>query len=111
MPGHPDSEDVAQRTLVNVFARISEFDIRRDGVSWVFGIASYEVKTLCRQLQRRRESSTDDDSLECVEVATSSANSRSARSTSRGGNGPVSPSNVRRRFLSSAIHSFVIGNG
>jgi RNA polymerase sigma-70 factor (ECF subfamily) len=72
MPGHSDREDVAQRTLLNVFARISDFDTRRDGVSWAFGIATYEVKTLRRQLQRRRETSTDDDSLERLEAATSS---------------------------------------
>jgi RNA polymerase sigma factor (sigma-70 family) len=72
MPGHPDDEDVAQRTLLNVFARISEFDTGRDGVAWVFGIASYEVKTLRRQLQRRRETSNDDHSLERVDVTRSS---------------------------------------
>lgn len=71
MPGHPDGEDVAQRTLLNVFARISEFDSRRDGVSWVFGIASYEVKTLRRQFQRRRETNAE-ESLDRVEVTTSS---------------------------------------
>lgn len=60
MPGHPDREDLAQRTLLNVFARISEFDVTRDGVAWVFGIASYEVKTLRRQLQRRRQTADAD---------------------------------------------------
>jgi RNA polymerase sigma factor (sigma-70 family) len=60
MPGYPDREDLAQRALLNVFARISEFDVTRDGVAWVFGIASYEVKTLRRQLQRRRESAGAD---------------------------------------------------
>jgi RNA polymerase sigma factor (sigma-70 family) len=60
LPGHPDREDLAQRTLLNMFARISEFDVNRDGVAWVFGIASYEVKTLRRQMQRRREKSVAD---------------------------------------------------
>jgi DNA-directed RNA polymerase specialized sigma24 family protein len=60
MPGQPDREDLAQRTLLSVFARISEFDVTRDGVAWVFGIASYEVKTLRRQLQRRREAAGAD---------------------------------------------------
>src|SRR5262245_60375920 len=72
MPGHPDREDAAQRTLLNVFARISEFDTRRDGVSWVFGIATYEVKTLRRQLQRRRETNAD-ASLEQMDTGTSSS--------------------------------------
>lgn len=55
MLGHPDAEDAAQRTLLKVFSRITDFDTGRDGVSWAFGIASYEVMTLRRQMQRRRE--------------------------------------------------------
>ena len=72
MPDHADREDVAQHTLLQVFARISDFDTHRDGVSWVFGIATYEVKTLRRQVQRRRETN-DADSLEDVPVSASSA--------------------------------------
>lgn len=60
VPGHPDAEDVAQRTLLKVFARISKFDTTRDGVAWVFGIATFEVKTLRRQGQRRRETTPDE---------------------------------------------------
>jgi RNA polymerase sigma factor (sigma-70 family) len=63
MPGHHEREDLAQRTLLNVFSRISEFDVTRDGVAWVFGIASYEVKTLRRQLQRRRETADADSAI------------------------------------------------
>lgn len=55
VPGHPDVEDLAQQTLLKIFARISDFDTSRDGVSWAFGIASFEVKTLRRQILRRRE--------------------------------------------------------
>ena len=55
MPDHPDAEDLAQQTLLKIFARISDFDTGRDGVAWAFGIASYEIKTLRRQVQRRRE--------------------------------------------------------
>ncbi len=55
MNGHPDAEDVAQQTLLKIFARVSDFDVDRDAVAWAFGIAGYEVKTLRRQLQRRRE--------------------------------------------------------
>jgi RNA polymerase sigma-70 factor (ECF subfamily) len=72
LPDHPDREDVAQRTLLKVFARISDLDTNRDGVSWVFGIASFEIKTLRRQLQRRRETNAA-DSLEHMEVTTSSS--------------------------------------
>ncbi len=59
MPGHPDAEDVAQQTLLKVFSRISDFDTGRDGVAWSFGIAGYEVKTLRRQMLRRREVPAD----------------------------------------------------
>lgn len=55
MPGHPDAEDLAQQTLQKIFFRISDFDTNRDGVAWAFGIASYEVMTLRRRRQRRRE--------------------------------------------------------
>ena len=55
LPGHPEAEDVAQQALVKVFARIAEFDTSRDGVAWAFGIVVYEMKTLRRREQRRRE--------------------------------------------------------
>jgi RNA polymerase sigma-70 factor, ECF subfamily len=50
-----DAEDVAQEAFVRICSRISEFDRNRDGLSWAFGIASYEVMTLRRRWQRRRE--------------------------------------------------------
>ena len=59
MSGHPDAEDLAQQTLLKIFFRISDFDTRRDGVAWAFGIAIYEVRTLRRKWQRRREVSAD----------------------------------------------------
>ncbi len=59
MPGHPDAEDLAQQTLLKLFFRISDFDTSRDGVAWAFGIAIYEVRTLRRQRQRRREVATE----------------------------------------------------
>jgi RNA polymerase sigma-70 factor (ECF subfamily) len=59
MPGYPDAEDVAQQTLLKIFFRIAEFDTSRDGVAWAFGIAIYEVRTLRRQRQRRKEVSVD----------------------------------------------------
>lgn len=55
MSGHPDAEDLAQQTLLKIFFRISDFDTTRDGVAWAFGIAIYEVRTLRRRRQRRRE--------------------------------------------------------
>ncbi|CAN97256.1 ECF-family RNA polymerase sigma factor [Sorangium cellulosum So ce56] len=50
-----DAEDVAQEVFYKVCARIAEFDRSRDGLSWAFGIASYEIMTHRRRLQRRRE--------------------------------------------------------
>jgi RNA polymerase sigma-70 factor, ECF subfamily len=50
-----DAEDVAQEAFVRICSRISEFDRNRDGLSWAFGIASYEVLTVRRRWQRRRE--------------------------------------------------------
>lgn len=50
-----DAEDIAQEVFLRICARISEFDVRRDGVSWAFGIASYEILTQRRRRQRKRE--------------------------------------------------------
>ncbi len=50
-----DAEDVAQEVFVRICARISEFDRERDGLSWAFGIASYEIMTVRRRWLRRRE--------------------------------------------------------
>jgi RNA polymerase sigma factor (sigma-70 family) len=55
MSGDPDADDLAQQTLLKIFFRISEFDTSRDGVAWAFGIAIYEVRTLRRKNQRRKE--------------------------------------------------------
>jgi RNA polymerase sigma-70 factor, ECF subfamily len=50
-----DAEDVAQEVFYRICARIADFDRSRDGLSWAFGIASYEIMTHRRRLQRRRE--------------------------------------------------------
>lgn len=50
-----DAEDVAQEVFLKICSRISDFDRRRDGLSWAFAIASYEVMTIRRRHQRRRE--------------------------------------------------------
>jgi RNA polymerase sigma-70 factor (ECF subfamily) len=57
-----DSEDVAQQVFVRICSRIADFDRSRDGLSWAFGIAKYEILTLRRSRQRRRETS-DEPSL------------------------------------------------
>ena len=50
-----DAEDVAQEVFLKICARIADFDRTRDGLSWAFGIASYEIMTHRRRRQRRRE--------------------------------------------------------
>jgi RNA polymerase sigma-70 factor (ECF subfamily) len=50
-----DAEDVAQEVFYRICARIADFDRSRDGLSWAFGIASYEIMTHRRRMQRRRE--------------------------------------------------------
>lgn len=50
-----DAEDVAQEAFYKICARIADFDRRRDGLSWAFAIARYEIMTHRRRRQRRRE--------------------------------------------------------
>jgi RNA polymerase sigma-70 factor (ECF subfamily) len=50
-----EAEDVAQQALVNVFARATEYDRRRDALAWVLGVALWEARTVRRRRQRRRE--------------------------------------------------------
>jgi len=50
-----DAEDVAQETFLRICSRISDFDRSRDGVSWAFGIAKYEILTHRRRGRRRHE--------------------------------------------------------
>jgi RNA polymerase sigma-70 factor (ECF subfamily) len=50
-----DAEDVAQEVFVRLCTRIGEFDPDRDGLSWAFGIAGYEVMSQRRRRARRRE--------------------------------------------------------
>jgi len=52
---HEDAEDVAQEVFLRICSRISDFDRTRDGLSWAFGIASYEVLSHRRRHTRRRE--------------------------------------------------------
>ena len=50
-----EAEDAAQEALLRVFARAAEFDRRRDALSWVLGIAAYEIRSARRRRLRRRE--------------------------------------------------------
>lgn len=51
----PDAEDAAQEALLRVFARAAEFDRGRDALSWVLGIAAYEIRSARQRTRRRRE--------------------------------------------------------
>lgn len=50
-----DAEDVAQEVFVKVVSRIADYDRSRDGLTWVYAIAAFEIRTHLRRLQRRRE--------------------------------------------------------
>lgn len=54
-----DSEDVAQEVFERLCSRVGEFDRRRDGLSWAFGIAGYEIMSQRRRRLRRREAPDD----------------------------------------------------
>ena len=56
-----DAEDVAQEVFLKICSRVSDFDRQRDALSWAFAIASYEVMTIRRRHQRRREAVDDTD--------------------------------------------------
>ena len=58
-----DAQDIAQESLIKLSSRIADFDRTRDGLSWAFAIASYEVKSYLKRIQRRREV-IDDSALE-----------------------------------------------
>lgn len=50
-----DAEDVAQETLIKIAARIADYDRKRDGLTWAYAIAAYEIRTWRRKRYRRRE--------------------------------------------------------
>ncbi len=53
-----DGEDAAQQAILKVFSRIVDYDRTRDGVSWALTMAAFEVMTVRKQRQRRREAGT-----------------------------------------------------
>ncbi|HXO19529.1 MAG TPA: sigma factor [Thermoanaerobaculia bacterium] len=55
-----EAEDAAQEALLRVFSRAALFDRRRDALSWVLGIAAYEIRSARKRRQRRRESPEED---------------------------------------------------
>jgi RNA polymerase sigma-70 factor, ECF subfamily len=51
------AEDIAQDTLVQLFARLAHYDRSRDALAWALTLATWQVCTARRKLQRRRETS------------------------------------------------------
>lgn len=60
LAGSPDAEDAAQVAFMKLFSRVSEFDPRRDAVTWVLGVAAHECRTFRQKQRRRREDPTSD---------------------------------------------------
>ena len=52
-----DAEDIAQESLIKLAAQVADFDRGRDGLSWAFAIAAFEIKSHLRRIVRRRETS------------------------------------------------------
>jgi RNA polymerase sigma-70 factor (ECF subfamily) len=50
-----EAEDAAQEALLRVFARASEFDAARDALSWVLGVAAWQIRTHRTRARRSRE--------------------------------------------------------
>ena len=67
-----DAQDIAQETLIKIAARVSDFDVTRDGLSWAFAIALFEVKSHRKRVTRRNEV-TDPAVLEQVTDGRSSS--------------------------------------
>lgn len=55
--GH--AEDAAQLAIIKLFEQASGFDPSRDGVAWALAITSYEIRSIRRRDQRRREEALD----------------------------------------------------
>jgi RNA polymerase sigma factor (sigma-70 family) len=50
-----EADDAAQEALLRVFYRASEFDVRRDALHWVLGVAAWQIRTHRTRTRRRRE--------------------------------------------------------
>jgi RNA polymerase sigma factor (sigma-70 family) len=50
-----EADDAAQEALLRVFSRASEFDPRREALSWVLGVAAWQIHTHRTRARRRRE--------------------------------------------------------
>ena len=55
-----EADDAAQEALLRVFGRASEFDPSRDALSWVLGVAAWQIRTHRTKTRRRREEAADE---------------------------------------------------
>ena len=53
--GPTDADDVAQETLIRVFAQLTAYDRERDALTWMFTIAAWQCRTATRRHHRRGE--------------------------------------------------------
>lgn len=53
--GPSDADDVAQETLIRVFAQLPSYDRERDALTWMFAIAAWQCRTTARRRDRRGE--------------------------------------------------------
>ncbi len=58
-----DAEDAAQLALLKVFQRASTFEATGDAFTWVLAIASWEVRTVQKQMTRARTTALGDQDL------------------------------------------------
>ena len=65
-----EADDAAQEALLRIFSRASEFDPRRDALSWVLGVAGWQIRTHRARTRRRREQAPS-ELPEPIDVATS----------------------------------------
>jgi RNA polymerase sigma factor (sigma-70 family) len=52
-----EADDAAQKALLSIMTRASDYDARRDALAWAIGIAAWECRSARRRRERRRESS------------------------------------------------------
>jgi RNA polymerase sigma-70 factor, ECF subfamily len=69
-----EADDAAQEALLRVFSRASEFDARRDALTWVLAIAAWQIRTHRTRTRRRHE----DAGLAPVEIADAAPSPESA---------------------------------
>ena len=109
-----DAADAAQDALLRVFFRAAEFDRERDALAWALGIAAWQVRTVRRRRERRREAPaeaapvtadrapTPEELLQARELdevldQLSAQDAQALRTWSRGERLPLPPATFRKR--------------